>query len=288
LDSLFLFQSLIVGVGLGVIILIVFKWYNEFQSANKKDYEKAKSPFYVYYLASGTKLPFSLFLLIQCLISITLGILAVNLLNNLMAGLIISFTFFLYLRHSIIVKCIKRSERIDKQLPLFLIHFFDIYQNNNDPLYVLKESLVVADSSFKNVLRKMHLNITNKSDPKYEVSKAMKEFKNPLLRDFLEYFLDELVVGSGFEKNLSRLIERAEARKRFAADRKVETFLPRMFTYISSVIFIFCFLGKLAFNYDDYLLFTQTMYGKIAVSVMLLILMFMNMSVQALSNLKEG
>ncbi|MFT9494228.1 MULTISPECIES: hypothetical protein [Bacillota] len=252
------------------------------------DYIKSKPPLYVYYMTSGIKVPMTIYFVISAWVSLLLGLWFANLMNNLLAGMILGVMLLFQFKQIVQTRSIKRSQIIDERLPEYFHAFHNIYQHNRDPLFALGYANKYAPDVFKSVFEKLHMKLLNNADPSIEIQKVKIQFKNPIIRDYLDAFESELYEGYGFDERLERLIERSESRKEMATERRIDTFGNILLIRSGTIMFFLIAAIFLYINPDYLIAFQNHIIGRIAVDFIVISTAFMTQISQSLILLSEG
>lgn len=271
------------------LILLVYRWIDQKRnSLIQDDYYSKKPPLYVHYYTSRMRLPFSLYLMVSFWVSIIIFLIVMNILNNALSGFIMGGIVFYYFIQFIVSRSIRLSQKMDEHLPIFLHAFYNIFSLNNDPIFSLKYALKSADKSFKKPLEDLSLRLENNDIPSDAISKTKLLFKNKVFEDFLSSFEDVLYRGYGFENKLGKLISRADKRRQFAVDRRVETFGAVYLIRVGSLIFLIVAVSFFVIKPHYFLFYKTNMLGQLSIDIMAAILGVMSIMAQRLMLLSEN
>ncbi|MGN7457456.1 hypothetical protein ACTHPH_21815 [Paenibacillus pasadenensis] len=252
------------------------------------DYSHPNPPIYVYYYSSGINLGMTTYFALAFTAAFLAAALAHRFLSHMPITITILFLGLFMARQVIVVKSVRRNQRIDNDAPGFLTFFHNMMFTINKPLFALERSVPYADLSYRATMSLLATNLQNGEDPYLECMKVKRQFRNRVLRAFLDDLVEDLLHGNVLNATLPRLIERSEDRKQFAEERKIETFSGVLIIYMGLafelLIAILCFVLKP----DIFGMFLSTTFGLVSLWAMILVSGFMLLVAQRLILLSEA
>lgn len=285
-------ERFLIVLSAGLLLHLFYKWAfskkDEQDETSFDDYSHPNPPMYVYYNSSGLQMPIALYFTFSALLSILIALIFNRLLENIIGSLIILFVTFSAAKQQIVIRSIRRSQIIDNDAPGFLVYFNNMIQSLNNPIFALGQSIKYAHPSYRKAIEVLHTRLQNGRDPYLEIEMAKKTFRNRVLRNFLDDFGEHLMRGNVLTVTLERLVDRAEDRKAYAEERKVETYAGVLVIYIG-IIAEAVMAGAIALLKPDLLqVFVDSPMGQMAVWMIVAVTGFMIIVAQRLILLSEG
>lgn len=268
---------------------VLYKWTQEKHDESiYDDYSNPKPPLYVYYNSSGIPIPMPVYFVIAACLSLLIGGLFNQVMNNLPAAVLLTAIMIYTSKQIVIIRSIRNSQRIDEDAPTFLTAFGNMMTTIGNPLKALDLSLQYAHKSYRKTLFVLQSRLENGQDPYIEVEKAKRFFRNRILRSFLDDMEEELRKGNALSVRLERLIDRAEDRKKNASERRIETFAGILVIYGGIVFEFLISVLVYVFRPEWFSVLVHHPIGKFSVIMIIAVTGFMVIAAQRLILLTEG
>jgi len=282
-------ERILLVSALAVVGYLLIKWTKTNTGEDAyEEYSKPKPPLYVYYNTAGLSIPIQLYFTIAALAAFLLAALTNRQLNNMVAAIIVMFIALNMARQYIIIRSIRNSSRIDSNAPGFLTFFGNVMMQMQDPISALGLCLKYADRTYQGVLETLYNRLKNGQDPYLEIDRAKRYFRNRVIRNFLDDMCDHLHKGNILNASLERLIQRAQDRLTYAAERKIETYAGVLVIYGGLAVEA-TLVGIVSLIQPQLLdVFVSTPLGQLGVWVIVSISGFMLLIAQRLILLSEG
>lgn len=280
---------MVITISFMFLIWILNKWIQEKEYEDAyNDYSSPKPPLYVYYNTSGISLPLPIYFISAAVVSILIGAIFYKMLNNIMASVLLVAILIYLAKQQIIIRSINNSQKIDQNAPTFLTTFSSYYKTVSNPIFALENSYQYAHKSYRHTLEVLFIRISNGAEPYQEVEKAKKFFRNRIIRNFLDDLEEELEKGGTFNITLDRLIDRAMDRKRYASQRKIETYATVLVIYMGLLFELFILMYLYLFKTEWFVFFQNSVLGQMGILLIVLVSGFMVILAQRLVLLGEG
>ncbi len=282
-------DRIIVCIAAIIVIRMLYKWtWSKKDESAYDDYSATKPPLYVYYNTAAHDMPMNLYFILAAAIAVMTAVIFHRFTNNVIASVMVVFIVLQMAKQRIIIRSIRNSQAIDYSAPGYFTFFGSILKLNDNPIFALGQSAKHASPRYRKILETLKTRLENGKDPYLEIEWAKKQFRNQIFRNFLDDVHSHITKGNVLHTTLDGLIERADDRKSYASERRIETYASVLVIY-GGIAFEALIVVLIALFRPSLLsVFVETSLGQFAVWIMVAITGMMLTVARRLILLSEG